>query len=85
MSIYINDVKKGTVRHYCTTPKIDKAIETLLREMEEIVYSETHEGYEVIACAVSFGSCINGQRNITSTNPHTEVPSWCPLKGDINE
>lgn len=47
MSIYINDAKKGTVRHYCTTPKIDKAIETLLREMEEIVYSETHEGYEV--------------------------------------
>lgn len=47
MSIYINDAKKGTVRHYSTTPKIDKAIETLLREMEEIVYSETHEGYEV--------------------------------------
>ena len=47
MSIYINDNKKGTVRHYCTTPKIDKAIETLLREMEEIVYSETHSGYEV--------------------------------------
>ena len=47
MSIYINDNKKGTVRHYCTTPKIDKAIETLLREMEEIVYSETRSGYEV--------------------------------------
>lgn len=47
MSIYINDAKKGTVRHYFTTPKIDKAIETLLREMEELVYSETHSGYEV--------------------------------------
>ena len=47
MSIYINDRKKGTVRHYCTTPKVDKAIETLLREMEELVYSETHSGYEV--------------------------------------
>ena len=32
--------------------------------------------------AVAWGSCMNSQRNITSTNPHTEVPSWCPLKGD---
>ena len=47
MSIYINDVKKQTVRHYCTTPKIDKAIETLLLQMEYVVSSETHEGYQV--------------------------------------
>ena len=47
MSIYINDVKKQTVRHYCTTPKIDKAIETLLLQMEEVIGSETHEGYQV--------------------------------------
>ena len=47
MSIYINDDKKKTVRHYCTTPKIERAIETLLRMDDELVYSETHEGYEV--------------------------------------
>ena len=47
MSIYINDNKKKTVREYCTTPKIEKAIEALLRMNEELVYSETHEGYEV--------------------------------------
>lgn len=47
MSIYIQDTKKHTVRHYCTNPKIEKAIETLLRADEELVYSETHVGYEV--------------------------------------
>ena len=47
MSIYIQDTKKHTVRHYCTSPKIEKAIETLLRADEELVYSETHVGYEV--------------------------------------
>ena len=47
MGIYIQDNKKHTVRHYCTTPKIEKAIETLLLANEELVSSETHEGYEV--------------------------------------
>ena len=47
MSIYIQDTKKHTVRHYCTSPKLEKAIETLLRADEELVYSETHVGYEV--------------------------------------
>jgi hypothetical protein len=39
----------------------------------------------VTVCAVSFGSCIEAQRNITSTSPNTETPSWCPLKGDKDE
>ena len=47
MGIYIADTKKHTVRHYCTSPKIEKAIETLLRADEELVYSETHKGYVV--------------------------------------
>lgn len=47
MSIYIQDNKKHTVRHYCTNTKIEKAIETLLRADEELVYSETKAGYEV--------------------------------------
>ena len=47
MGIYIQDTKKHTVRHYCTSPKIEKAIETLLRADEELVYSETHTGYVV--------------------------------------
>ena len=47
MSIYIQDTKKHTVRHYCTSPKIEKAIETLLQADDELVYSETHVGYEV--------------------------------------
>ena len=48
MGIYINDTKKHTVRHYCTTPKIEKAIETLLLADDDLVGSETHEGYEVV-------------------------------------
>lgn len=47
MGIYIEDTKTHTVRHYCTSPKIEKAIETLLRSDDELVYSETHTGYVV--------------------------------------
>ncbi len=44
--------------------------------------SEYYADNTVTACAVSWGSCTKCQRNIISTSPHTEVPSWCPLKGD---
>jgi 23S rRNA A2030 N6-methylase RlmJ len=47
MGIYIEDSKTHTVRHYCTSPKIEKAIETLLRSDDALVYSETHPGYVV--------------------------------------
>ena len=48
MSIYINDTKTKTVRHYYrTTPKIEKAIETLLQELDDLGWSETHKGYQV--------------------------------------
>lgn len=47
MSLYIQDEKKHTVRHYCTSPQIEKAIETLLRYDEVICGSETHMGYRV--------------------------------------
>ena len=47
MGIYIQDNKTKTVRHYCTSPKIEKAVETLLRSDDELVYSETHAGYTV--------------------------------------
>ena len=47
MGLYIQDNKKHTVRHYCTTPKIEKAIETLLSQIEDMVYSETHVGYVI--------------------------------------
>lgn len=47
MSLYIYDEKKKTVRHYCTTTKVNKAIETLLCEMEDMVGSESHEGYKI--------------------------------------
>ena len=47
MGIYIEDSKTRTVRHYCTSPKIEKAIETLLKSDDELVYSETHVGYVV--------------------------------------
>ena len=47
MSIYIQDSKKNTVRHYCTSTKIEKAIETLLNSDENLVSSETHTGYIV--------------------------------------
>lgn len=47
MSLYIQDDKKKTVRHYCTTPKVEKAIETILAQIEELVSSETYAGYKV--------------------------------------
>ena len=47
MAVYIQDNTTKTVREYCTTPKIEKAIETLLRQMDDVVGSETHKGYEV--------------------------------------
>ena len=61
MGIYINDTKKHTVRHYNTDANIEKAIETLLRADEELVYSETHEGYEV---------------SITESYDNKNVRSW---------
>lgn len=47
MSIYINDTENEVVRQYCTNPKIEKAIETLLLADESLAFCETHKGYEV--------------------------------------
>ena len=47
MGIYIEDNKTKTVRHYSTSPKIEKAIETLLRADDNLVYAQTHKGYVV--------------------------------------
>lgn len=47
MSLFIQDKKKKTVRYYCTTPKVEKAIETILAQIEGLSSSETHEGYKV--------------------------------------
>lgn len=46
MGLYIQDNKKKTIRHYSTTPKLEKAIETLLQN-GDMVWSETGEGYEI--------------------------------------
>lgn len=46
MSVYIEDLKTKTVRQYDTTPKIEKAIETLL-QAADITECETTEGYRV--------------------------------------
>lgn len=43
--IYIDTGK--TVRRYSTDKKTDRAIMTLLDQIEDVVNSETHEGYEV--------------------------------------
>jgi len=47
VSIYIDN--GTTVKHYCTDKhrRIEKAIQTLLESVEDIIYSETHEGYGV--------------------------------------
>ena len=47
MSIYIEDNDKHTVRTYYTSPKIEKAIEVLLKDDEELIHSETLLGYKV--------------------------------------
>lgn len=46
MGLYIQDNKKKTIRHYNTTPQLEKAIETLLQN-GNMVWSETGEGYEI--------------------------------------
>ena len=43
MGIYIDNGK--TVKHYCTDKKTENAIITLLNKIEDISWSETHEGY----------------------------------------
>ena len=48
MAIYITDDKKETVRQYSTSAKVEKAIETLLKETEGAVGSETKPGYTVL-------------------------------------
>lgn len=44
--------------------------------------SEYYADNTISVSAVAFGSCTKCQRNIISTSPNREVPSWCPLKGD---
>ena len=38
--------------------------------------------YAYNSILVSWGSCMKCQRNMTTTNPYQETPTWCPLKGD---
>lgn len=47
MGLYIEDAKKQTIRHYNTTPQLEKSIETMLQDIKNIVWSETGEGYVV--------------------------------------
>ena len=46
MSIYIEDGK--TVKHYCTNKKTDKAIITLIEQIEDMVGSESREGCKIV-------------------------------------
>ena len=55
MSIYINDDRTKTVRHYCTNRHTEKAIETLLEQIEDMVSSETHKGYKVTVTRIDGG------------------------------
>ena len=45
MSIYIDNGK--SVEHYCTDKKTEKAIRILLQQIEDMVSSETHDGFTV--------------------------------------
>lgn len=47
MSIYIADEKNNIITHYCTTRKIEKAIQTLLEQERFIVGSVSEEGYAI--------------------------------------
>lgn len=44
--IYIDNGK--TVKEHNTTSRTDKAISTLLEQIEDMIWSETLEGYQVI-------------------------------------
>ena len=44
--IYVES--NNTVREYHTSPKIEQAIETLLKADVDMMYSETNEGYTVV-------------------------------------
>lgn len=86
-----DSVSKGSSDNWQNALKaLDVVIDEYLRKVEtkacincdHFSDREFYTDNTVTACAVSFGSCTKCQRNITSTSPHTEVPSWCPLKGD---
>lgn len=47
MSVYITDDKNKVIYHYCTTRKIEKAIQTLLEQVEDLVGSVSHKGYMI--------------------------------------
>ena len=48
MSLYIQDRKKQSVHCYETNVTIEKAIETLLSQMDDVVSSELDDGYEIL-------------------------------------
>lgn len=82
MSLYITDSKTNTVRHYCTKKKQEKAIETLLCEIEDLVSSETHEGYtvDIVAndrthsdCIQSINSFIYAVKQLPNTVTKDEI------------
>ena len=43
--IYVES--NNTVREYHTSPKIEKAVETLLKANNDLIYAETDRGYKV--------------------------------------
>ena len=45
MSIYIDNGK--SVEQYCTNKKTEKALRILLQQIEDMVSSETHDGFTV--------------------------------------
>ena len=65
MSIFITDSKTNAVRYYCTKKKQEKAIETLLNEIEDLVSGETHEGYtvDIVANDRTHSDCMHSIKN----------------------
>ena len=48
MAIYITDDNKETVRTYCTSSKVQRAIEVILKDYEHVIGSETEPGHIVL-------------------------------------
>jgi hypothetical protein len=64
---------------------IGKALKGEVSSCSECEFFSDTQFYADNSILVSWGSCMKCQRNMTTTDPFQEIPTWCPLKGDKDE
>ena len=84
---YICDIEKDTVKAQGMAQALDifeqtlKAVEKV-NSCSECEFFGDSRFYADNSIFVSWGSCMKCQRNMTTTDPYQEIPTWCPLKGE---